>query len=176
MLVQYTRFLTSSTPTAAGFAGLLFVVLSFVNRDESRPVMRERRTLLAASAFLLLANVFFVSLLSSLGGAKTFATACLVMAVVGLIGTSRLLPRAVRAGNYARGFEKRRLNLCFTAVTLCSYSAQLALAIALPIDSGSIGLTRALIFLLVAFFVNALGRAWEVAGIGHRLPETTLVR
>jgi hypothetical protein len=52
-------------------------------------------------------------------------------------------------------------------------SAQLAVAIALLIDSGSTSLTRALIFLLVAFFVNPLGRAWEVAGIGHRLPETT---
>lgn len=93
MLDQYTRFLTSSTSAAAGFTGLLFVALSVVNRDESHEITRERRTLLAASAFLLLANIFFVSLLSSLGGSKTFATTSLVMAAVGLLGTSRLLPR-----------------------------------------------------------------------------------
>lgn len=108
MLNQYTRFLTSGTSAAAGFSGLLFVALSVVNRDESHEVTRERRTLLAASAFLLLANIFFVSLLSSLGGSKTFATTSLVMASVGLLGTSRLLPRAKRAGNYAEGNEKGR--------------------------------------------------------------------
>ncbi|HET8894966.1 MAG TPA: hypothetical protein VFM96_12805 [Gaiellaceae bacterium] len=45
------------------------------------------------------------------------------MAAVGLFGTSRLLPRAIRAGNYARGFEKRNLNLAFTIVTVINYSA-----------------------------------------------------
>ena len=134
---------------------------------------RERRTLLAASAFLLLVNVFFVSLLSSLGGSRTFATACLVMAAVGLLGTSRLLPRARRAGNYAHGNPKRRLNLAFSTVTVTSYTAQLVLAIALLTDSRSDDLTRALIFILVAFFVNALGRAWEVAGITSRIPHET---
>ncbi|HET8894965.1 MAG TPA: hypothetical protein VFM96_12800 [Gaiellaceae bacterium] len=40
-------------------------------------------------------------------------------------------------------------------------------------DPRSTGLIRALIFLLAVFFVNALGRAWEVAGIGHRVPHET---
>lgn len=174
MLEEYTRFLYSSTSASAGLTGLLFVALSVVNRDESHEVRRERRTLLAASAFLLLVDVFFVSLFSSLGGSKTFATANLVMALVGLLGTSRLLPRAKRAGNYARGFEKRTLNLVFTAVTLTSYGAQFALALALLADARSAGFVRALVFLLVVFLVNALGRAWEVAGIVHRLPQSAV--
>jgi hypothetical protein len=174
MLSEYTRFLYSSTSASAGLTGLLFVALSVVNRDESHEVRRERRTLLAASAFLLLVDVFFVSLFSSLGGSKTFATVSLCMAVVGLLGTSRLLPRAKRAGTYARGFEKRTLNLAFTALSLTSYFAQFALAIALWADSRNKGLVRALIFLLAVFFVNALGRAWEVAGIVHRSPQTDL--
>lgn len=174
MLGEYTRFLYSSTSASAGFTGLLFVALSVANRDESHDVRRERRTLLAASAFLLLVDVFFVSLLSSLGGSGTFATANVVMAAVGLLGTSQLLPRARRAGNYARGFEKRTLNLVFTAVTLASYVGQFALALALLVEPHNSGLVRALIFLLVVFFVNALGRAWEVAGIARRLPQGDL--
>ena len=168
MLNEYTRFLYSCTSVSAGFTGLLFVALSIVNRDESHEVRRERRTLLAASAFLLLVDVLFVSLFSSLGGSKTFATVSLGMAVLGLLATSRLLPRAKRAGNYARGFEKRTLNLAFTAVTLASYSAQFGLAVALLADPRNASLVRALIFLLAALIVNALGRAWEVAGIVHR--------
>jgi uncharacterized membrane protein len=174
MLEEYTRFLYSTTSASAGFAGLMFVALSIVNRDEAHDVRRERRTLLAASAFLLLVDVFFVSLFSSLGGSKTFATVSLVMALAGLLGTTRLLPKAKRTGNYARGFEKRTLNLVFTVATVVSYFAQFGLAIALLADSRSPSLVRALIFLLAALLVNALGRAWEVAGIVHRLAQKDL--
>lgn len=168
MLDQYAHFFAASTNISAGFSGLLFVALSVVNRDESQHATRERRTVLAASAFLALADIFFVSLASSLGGSVTLATASVVMAAVGLLGTSRLMPRARRAGNFARGFPKRRLNLVFATVAVTLYAAQLVLGIALLSDSQSAGLTRALVFLLVALFVSALGRAWEVAGIAHR--------
>jgi hypothetical protein len=171
MLDQYARFFAAGATTSAGFSGLLFVALSVVNRDESQHATRERRTVLAASSFLALVDIFFVSIVSSLGGPVTFATANAVMAVVGLLGTSRLMPRARRAGNFARGFTKRRLNLLFATVAAGGYSTQLALAIALLGDSNNRSLTRALVFMLVALFVSALGRAWEVAGIGHRAPR-----
>jgi hypothetical protein len=61
MLDEYVRFYAASKATSAGFAGLLLVALSVVNTDESQPVTRERRTVLAAGAFLALADIFFVS-------------------------------------------------------------------------------------------------------------------
>ena len=170
MLDQYARFFAAGTTASAGFTGLLFVALSVVNRDESQHATRERRTVLAASAFLALVDIFFVCLVSSLGGPVVFATANVVMAGFGLLGTSRLLPRAMRAGVFARGFPKGKLNRVFVMVAVTFYFVQLVLAIALLADSRSSGLVRALVFVIVALFVSALGRAWEVAGIGHRSP------
>jgi len=170
MLEQYVRFFTVSTSASAGFAGLLLVALSVVNKDESHPLMRERRTILAASSFLALADIFFVSLTSSLGGTRILATTSLVMALFGLLATSRLRLRGVRAGTFAHDFPKRNSNLAFVAAALSIFSIQLILAVALLVDSESAGLTRATAFVIVALFVSALSRAWVVAGIGHRSP------
>jgi hypothetical protein len=98
-----------------------------------------------------------------------FATANVVMAGIGLLGTGRLWQRAKRTGVLARGFPKRTLHLVFAAVALALYSVQLVLRIALLTDSQSTGLARALVFLIVALFVSALGRAWELAGVRHRI-------
>ncbi len=86
MLDEYVRFYAAATTTSAGFAGLLLVALSVVNRDESQHLTRERRTVLAAGSFLALADIFFVSLVSSLGGTRVLATTSLVMALAGLLG------------------------------------------------------------------------------------------
>ena len=107
-------------------------------------------------------------LVSSFGGIVTFATMSLVMSVLGLIGTGTLMPRAARAGNFARGFPKRSLNLAFAAVAAGGYAIQLALAVALLANTDSTWATRALVFMVVALFASALARGWEVAGIGHR--------
>src|SRR5712692_10410299 len=137
MLGQYARFFAASATASAGFSGLLFVALSVVNRDESQHGTRERRTVLAGSAFLALVDIFFVSIVSSLGGTVVLATTSLVIAIVGLLGTSRLMPRARRAGNFARGFPKRKLNLAFATVAVGLYSVQLILAVALLSNSHS---------------------------------------
>jgi hypothetical protein len=171
MLDQYARFFAASTTASAGFTGLLFVAVALANRDESQDATLERRTVVAGGAFLALVDIFFVCLVSSLGGPVVFATASVVMAGVGLLGTSRLVPRAKRAGVLARGFPERRLNLVFVAVAVTLYLVQFVLAIVLLIDSRSSGLVRALVFVIVALFGGALGRAWEVAGIGRGSPR-----
>jgi hypothetical protein len=168
VLDQYARFFSASATASAAFIGLLFVAVSVVNRDDSQHATRERRTVLAGSAFLALVDIFFVSLLSSIGGPVVLATTSVVMAVVGLLGTSSLMPRAARAGNFARDFPKRNLNLAFATVAVALYSLQLALAIALLVNDHSSALTRALVLVVVGLFVSALARGWEVAGIGHR--------
>jgi hypothetical protein len=172
MLDRYAHFLAASTTASAGFTGLLFLALSVVNRDEAMHETRERRTVLAGSAFLALVDIFFVSIVSTLGGTVVLATTSMVMAVVGLAGTSRLMPRARRAGNFERGSPKRTLNLAFAAVAVSLYLLQLALAVALLTDSRSTALTRGLVYVIVALFVSALARGWEVAGIGHRGPAS----
>jgi hypothetical protein len=93
------------------------------------------------------------------------------MAGVGLLGTGYFMPRARRAGNFARGFPKRPLNIAFATIAATGYSAQLILAVVLLSTPQSAGLARALVFVLVALFGSALLRAWEVGGIGHRVPH-----
>jgi hypothetical protein len=168
MLGQYAHFFAASATASAGFIGLLLVALSIANHDDTEFGTRERWTVLAGSASLALADIFFVSLISSIGGPGLFAATSLVMAIVGLIGTSQLMPRAYRAGNFERGFSKRPLNMAFATVSAAGYVTQPSLAVALLANLRSSGLTRARVFMLVALFCSALARAWEVAGIGHR--------
>lgn len=171
MLVQYSHFFAACATASAGFTGLLLVALSIVNHDDHEAGTRERRTVLAGTAFFALVDIFFVSLTSSLGGVRLFATASLVMAGIGLLATSHFMPRARRAGNFVPGFPKRRINLAFAFISAAGYLTQLILAAALLSNPQSAGLTRALVFMLVALFGSALARAWEVAGIGHRAPR-----
>ena len=171
MLDQYVRFFAASTGASAGFIGLLFVAFLFASRDDLPQATAEGRAVLAGSAFLALVDIFFVCLVSSLGGPIVFATANVVMAGIGLLGTRRLLQRAKRSAVLASGFPKRKLHLVFAAVALALYSVQLVLGIALLSDSQSSGLARALVFMIVALFVSALGRAWELVGIRQRPPR-----
>jgi hypothetical protein len=165
---QYEDFFLASSGASAAVLGLLFVAVSVVNADDSDPKTRERRTVLAGSAFLALVDIFFVSIVALTGGAAVFGVSNLVMAIVGLGATSRLMPRAKRAGNFSRGFPTRNLNIAFAAISAGGYSVQLGLAVALLANTGSSALQRALVLLLVALYGSALGRAWEVTGIRRR--------
>ena len=52
---------------------------------------------------------------------------------------------------------------------MVGYSAQLGLGVALLADTRSTALQRALVLVIVAFYGNALGRAWVVTGITRRV-------
>jgi len=173
MLGHYDMFFVASAGASAAILGLLVVAVSVVNADDTDAKTRERRTVLAGSAFLALVDAFFVSIVALTGGAKVFGTSNVVMAVVGLLATGRLIPRAKRAGNFSRGFPTRRLNLVFAVISAGGYSIQLGLGIALLADAQSSALQRALVLVIVGLFASALGRAWEVTGIRQRLgPES----
>ena len=101
---HYESFFIASSGASAAFLGLLFVGFTVVDSGESDTRTRERRTVLAGSAFMALADAFFVSILALTGGPVVFALISLTMAAIGLIATSRLMPRAARAGNFARDF------------------------------------------------------------------------
>jgi hypothetical protein len=168
VLGHYENFFIASSGASAAILGLLFVAVTVANTDDADLKTRERRTVLAGSAFLALIDVFFVSILALTGGAVVLGLSSLVMAIVGLLGTSRLIPRSWRAGNFSRGFPTRRLNLVFASISAGGYSVQLGLAIALVADDHSSALQRALVLVVVCFYGSALGRAWDVMGIGRR--------
>jgi hypothetical protein len=165
---RYESFFSVSTGASAAILGLLVVAVSVVNADDADPTTRERRTVLAGSAFVALVDIFFVSIVALTGGSVVFGLSSLAMATVGLLATRRLIPRAKRSGNFSRSFPTRKLNIAFAAVSAGGYSVQLGLAVALLADTESAALQRALVLIIVALYGSALGRAWEVTGITRR--------
>jgi hypothetical protein len=166
---RYESFFTASAGASAAILGLLVVAVSVVNADDANPATRELRTVLAGSAFVVLVDIFFVSIVALTGGPVWLGLASLAMAIVGLYATRQLIPRAQRAGNFAPDSQSRKMNLVFASFSVVGYSVQLGLAVVLLADTGSAALQRALVLVLVAFYASALGRAWEVTGITRRV-------
>jgi len=165
---RFEGFFTASAGASAAILGLLVVALSVVNADDANPTTRELRTVLAGSAFVVLVDIFFVSIVALTGGPVVLGLSSVAMATIGLLATRLLIPRAKRAGNFSRGSRNRRLNLAFASISVVGYSAQLGLGVALLTNTHSAALQRALVLVLVAFYGNALARAWEVTGITRR--------
>lgn len=168
MVGHYENFFIASAGASAAILGLLVVAVSVVNADDANPTTRELRTVLAGSAFVVLVDIFFVSMVALTGGPAVFGIASVALAALGLLATRRLIPRARRAGNFSRESRNRTLNLAFASISVVGYSVQLGLAVALLTDSHSAALQRALVLVIVVFYGSALGRAWEVTGITRR--------
>jgi len=165
---HYQSFFSASAGASAAILGLLVVAVSVVNADDSNPTTRELRTVLAGSAFVVLVDIFFVSIVALTGGAVVLGLSSIAMAAVGLLATSRLIPRAKQAGNFTASSRNRKLNLVFASTSVVGYSVQLGLALALLANTHSAALQRALVLVIVVFYASALGRAWEVTGITRR--------
>ena len=168
MAGHYENFFITSGGASAAILGLLVVAVSVVNADDANPTTRELRTVLAGSAFVALVDIFIVSIVALTGGPVTFAWSSLAMAVMGLLATRWLVPRAQRAGNFARGFRARNLNIAFASISVVAYSTQLGLAVALLANKQSGTLQHALVLVIVALYCSTLGRTWEVTGITRR--------
>jgi hypothetical protein len=165
---RYENFFIASAGASAAILGLLVVAVSVVNADDADATTRELRTVLAGSAFVVLVDIFFVSIVALTGGSVVLGLSSIAMATIGLLATRRLIPRAKRAGNFSSSSRSRRLNLAFATVSVVGYSVQLGLAVALLTDTQSAPLQRALVLVIVVFYGSALGRAWEVTGITRR--------
>ena len=98
MVGHYENFFVASAGASAAILGLLVVAVSVVNADDADPTTRELRTVLAGSAFVVLVDLFFVSVVALTGGSVVLGLSSVVMASVGLLATRRLIPRAKRAG------------------------------------------------------------------------------
>jgi hypothetical protein len=165
---HYESFFITSAGASAAILGLLVVAVSVVNADDANPKTRELRTVLAGSAFVALVDIFLVSMVALTGGSSVFGLSSLAMAIVGLLATRQLIPRAMRAGNFSRGFRTRNLNIAFASISALAYSLQLVLAVALLANTQSAALQRSLVLVIVALYCSALGRAWVVTGITRR--------
>jgi hypothetical protein len=165
---RYERFFTASAGASAAILGLLADAVSVVNADDKNPTTRELRTVLAGSAFVVLTDIFFVSIVALTGGSVVLGLSSITMGGIGLLATRELIPRAKRAGNFASTARSRELNLVFASTSVVGYSAQLGLGVALLMNTHSSALQRALVLVLVVFYASALGRAWVVAGITRR--------
>jgi hypothetical protein len=165
---RYENFFIASAGASAAILGLLVVAVSVVNADDADATTRELRTVLAGSAYVVLVDVFFVSIVALTGGSVALGLSSVAMAAFGLLATRRLIPRAKRAGNFSRSSRSRTLNIAFASISVGGYSVQLGLAIALLANTQNAGLQRALVLVIVAFYGSALARAWEVTGISRR--------
>jgi hypothetical protein len=165
---HFEDFFIASAGASAAIFGLLVVAVSVVNADDENPRTRELRIVLAGSAFVALVDIFFVSIVALTGGSFVFGLSSLAMAAVGLFATGRLIPRAMRAGNFARGFRARRLNIALASISAVTYPVQFGLAAALLASTKSAALQDALIVVIVGLYGSAIGRAWVVTGITRR--------
>ena len=68
MVGRYENFFIASAGASAAVLGLLVVAVSVVNADDADPTTRELRTVLAGSAFVVLVDIFFVSIVALTGG------------------------------------------------------------------------------------------------------------
>jgi hypothetical protein len=91
---HYEDFFIASAGASSAILGLLVVAVSVVNADDANPATRENRTVLAGSAFVGLVDIFLVSIVALTGGSVVFGLASLAMAIIGLLATRRLVPRA----------------------------------------------------------------------------------
>jgi hypothetical protein len=165
---HYGNFFIASAGASAAILGLLVVAVSVVNSDDANPTTRELRTVLAGSAFVALVDIFIVSIVALTGGSAVFGLSSLAMALIGVLATRQLIPRAKRAGNFSRDSQTRTLNIAFASISVLAYPAQLGLAVALVADTHSAALHYALVLVIVALYCSALGRAWVVTGISRR--------
>ena len=165
---HYVNFFIASSGASAAILGLLFVAVTVANTDDTDLKTRERRIVLAGTAFLALIDAFFVSILALTGGAVMFGLANLLMAMVGTSGHKSLDPQGVAGREFSRGFPTRKLNLAFAAISAGGFSAQLVLGAALVANDRGSAVIRALVLLIVGLYGSALGRAWEVMGISRR--------
>jgi hypothetical protein len=168
---HYANFFIASAGASAAILGLLVVAVSVVNADDADPTTRELRTVLAGSAFVALVDIFMVSIVALTGGSVVFGLSSLAMAIVGVLATRRLIPRAQRAGNFSPGSRTRKLNIAFASISAGAYPVQLGLALALLADTQSAALQRALVLVIVVLYCSALGRAWVVTGVNRRGTE-----
>jgi hypothetical protein len=162
MLDIFTNFFIASAGASAAFIGLLFVAITVVNLETSDTRTKARISALAGSSFALLVDAFFVAIMGLTVGVTIFAVSNIVMAAVGLIVTSQLLPAAIRAGNFAPQAPHRYRNIALPVASITVYLLQIGCGIVVFFLPSNTALVRLLVLLALGLYAGALARAWEI--------------
>jgi heme A synthase len=162
---DFNGYFAAAAAAAGVLIGLLFVAVS-VRPDtvfgDGAPAAGRAQ---AGSAFISLANCFFVSLVALIPAAGLGAVA-VIMSVISLVSIVRMHGRMPRP-------ESR---IAMLALSLVTYLFQLVIGILLVISPGDHTEVYSMAYLEIALFAVALGRAWGLVQGKHlrpsRQPET----
>jgi hypothetical protein len=162
VLDHFANFFIASVGASAAFIGLLFVAITVVNLERVDTRTKARISALAGSAFTLLVDAFFVAIMGLTVGVTVFAVSNVIMAAIGLIVTSQLLPPVIRAGNFAREAPHRYRNIALPVASITVYLLQIGFGIVVSLLPSNTGLVRVLVLLALGLYASALARAWEI--------------
>jgi heme A synthase len=162
---DFNGYFAAAAAAAGVLIGLLFVAVS-VRPDtvfgDGAPAAGRAQ---AGSAFISLANCFFVSLVALIPAAGLGAVA-VIMSVISLVSIVRMHGRMPRP----------ELRIAMLALSLVTYLFQLVIGILLVISPGDHTEVYSMAYLEIALFAVALGRAWGLVQGKHlrpsRQPET----
>jgi hypothetical protein len=146
-------FFAASVGSAAALIGLLFVAITLAPDTVFGASADPRKRAQAASAFVALANVFFVSLAALAGPA-----APRIVVVLALLSAYQIVREGMLVGRLFPGALGLRR---FAPLSLCIYACELVLAARLSLGVGD---GHGLLYIALGLYGYALGAAWMLVG------------
>lgn len=162
MPADYTNFLVASTQASAALIGLLFVSVSIAPERVFGAQAEARRQSLAVSAFIALANVFFISF----GGLVPNFYFGVMVIVAGALAESQSLALLVLWREWRREHILVR-SLALFALSAGIYGAEIVIGVHLLSHTTDTGAVTSLFGLLLGAYAIGLSRAWELLGAPH---------
>lgn len=159
---DYSNFLVASTQASAALIGLLFVSVSIAPERVFGAQAEARRQGLAVSAFVALANVFFISF-SGLIPNLYFGA---LVIIAGALSASQLLALLVLWHDWRRERILIR-SLSLFALSAGIYGYEIAMGVRLLSHTADTGALTTLFGLLLGAYAIGLSRAWELLGAPH---------
>jgi hypothetical protein len=148
---EFTGYFTAAAAAAGVLIGLLFVAVALrpesVFSADAPPAGRA----MAGSAFTVLVDSFFVSLVALIPEAS-LGEAATIMAVISLLSTIQLHRRVAR----------QELHIVMLILGLGIYLFQLVVGVLLLFDPADRGQVYTAAYLVIAAFGVALSRAWKL--------------
>jgi hypothetical protein len=158
---ELLAYFSAAATAAAALIGLLFVAIGLRPDSIFGPDAPALGRNLAVSAFVALANAFFVSL-TALIARTSFNSTVIVMAVISLVSMARLIRRPKEGVS----------NLVITIISVLVYLSELAVGIGLNTAPQSTGLVYQVCNVTLFAFAVALVRAWLLIQGRHLLPNS----
>lgn len=160
MIDAYRGFFGASATASAAFIGLLFVAVTFIDSEKVNDTTQRWMGVVATSSFAQLVNVFFISLVGLLPGARDFAIAGVIMSILGILIAFKLLAPALNGVK-----PGRRSPTALGLLAVGAYILQLVASIGLVNNPNNQTLIDLFIAALLILFAGALLRAWGLTSI-----------